>query len=390
MRGFISRRNDHRVNVTNIKEALANLSDIVVMKELIGRGFRLFGLETGYTSWEDTQLARPPLTEVLQNSRLVAKGGEGNLRELALTMPDYSTGGEIQIPVYSVLTDEGLLLCVTKLRKALVETVVARLAKAPCFYNMWFPPVSLHDLVGELTEEYTHTRVNYFTAKRLGGDHDPLVVRPHVKRTIRYSGNDGKQALDELAMPYGLFLDAVGISIEGIAAVAASTRGVMSIRNIVYEPFVNKFLSKHAYRMISRAVEIKRVAQNARKEQQSVQMTRGKVEVPSLIPLVIKFGEEFTHGKASLFIESMKENGISPYNTVLAEGSVLLDSMVFDERKNSLLAINATSDRMMVIPHTPDCFDSLIRLYRLVVEAIDQKATCTTFHPLSQNSNDST
>jgi hypothetical protein len=92
--------------------------------------------------------------------------------------------------------------------------------------------------------------------------------------------------------------------------------------------------------------------------------------------MVIKFSKAFTPEKAPLFIQAMQKRYFSLYNTVLKEGSVLVDSMVIDERKQVLLAINVNSDRIVLIPHSPDCFDSVIRFYQSVVETVDRGAAC--------------
>jgi len=62
-----------------------------------------------------------------------------------------------------------------------------------------------------------------------------MVFRPHVERTIIYYGHDGESTLRELELSYGLLLGTVRVSIEGIADLRASTKGIFSLRNIISE-----------------------------------------------------------------------------------------------------------------------------------------------------------
>jgi hypothetical protein len=72
----------------------------------------------------------------------------------------------------------------------------------------------------------------------------------------------------------------------------------------------------------------------------------------------------------------MEERQFSLYNTVVAKGSVVIDSMVIDKNKQSLFAININSERIAIAPHLLQSTDSLIRFYQLIVETFDPKAIC--------------
>ena len=59
----------------------------------------------------------------------------------------------------------------------------------------------------------------------------------------------------------------------------------------------------------------------------------------------------------------------------------LLDTMVLDKKRGAILALSMNKKRVVIIPHTPDAWPSMLEIYRIIVEQFDPKATIEILKP---------
>ncbi|MBO3842209.1 MAG: hypothetical protein FGF48_07320 [Candidatus Brockarchaeota archaeon] len=359
-------------------KALDKLLKVVEKTEpLSTKGFRLFVLNTDYMTWNEEYPYRKSLSSLLKSHEFtIRESMEDGLKMLETTYIDPQTEEKVRVLLYSILTDEGLLLSVTGAPSSCLEHVIEPLVHEPRVYYMWLPPFLIEKIASDLTKEYPQARVTYFVAKRTGRYNERTVIRPHVERTLIYHGADGEQTFHELAIPYGLFLETIGISIEGVTDLRMRTKGIFSLRNIQSKSFLEKFFFNYALGLIKKALEIKAAVRSSKNESIGIRMAKKELKIPILVPLIIKFSKQLEYETALIIMQSMEERQFSLYNTVLAKGSVMIDSMVIDKNKQSLFAVNINSERIAIAPHLLESVDSLIRFYQLIVETFDPKAIC--------------
>lgn len=78
-------------------------------------------------------------------------------------------------------------------------------------------------------------------------------------------------------------------------------------------------------------------------------------------------------------IEVMADNGFSLFNEVRVKGSVRLNGMVIDDKKQTIFSMDVDNERINIAPIDELHFDSFMRFYKTVLESFDPNASCAKF-----------
>jgi len=70
----------------------------------------------------------------------------------------------------------------------------------------------------------------------------------------------------------------------------------------------------------------------------------------------------------------MAKNGYTIFNYVMEKGSVRLNGMVLDEKKNSLFTVDVDSEHMIVAPKEKISFDAFLRFFATILTDFDPTA----------------
>src|SRR5207247_6521036 len=104
--------------------------------------------------------------------------------------------------------NDQVLKCFTTDKTDDVERALNDVVDAGGLYYLWINPTAFEELKDKLLV-YPGTTITNFTSSRVPSTTLSSRIRPDIKRTVTYYGDDGEETLQELKYQYGVVPDVI-------------------------------------------------------------------------------------------------------------------------------------------------------------------------------------
>jgi hypothetical protein len=327
---------------------------------------KVLGYHCKYFTWDDEDSS---FMNVLFNNDVIITN-MGEIKKLTFKYIDKIYGNKILVDFYCYLNGEEKLLTVISCAKTedINNTLIKFVRNNPNLYHLPVTSSTFNLLSHYLKEKYIDTECVSFIGKhtkkmKLKGDN-----RSNYNRTILYYGNDGFDSYYELRNLYGIILTDINYSIPQYGEYEISNSGKVSLQLGSKTISDTKLLLFEIYSFIVKDILWRRNIINKAKYELIQYKTNTKTyEIPSIDPLIIKFGNKLSDEQLPLLIETLNENDFILYNDSITTGnSVALNSMVFDENKKNIFLLHADNLKIIVAPYTALDTASFLKLYESI------------------------
>jgi hypothetical protein len=127
--------------------------------------------------------------------------------------------------------------------------------------NMWIYPKIMKKIKDDLESQFDDLIITYFSAQRALNTDINAEFRPDVERTIQYSGDDGKRALNEMEYYYGVLPKILDIKLPNGIAFKIDNKGIITLRSGTL-----KDIFKIIEDVINRAIQVRNAIQKSNYE----------------------------------------------------------------------------------------------------------------------------
>jgi hypothetical protein len=232
--------------------------------------------------------------------------------------------------------------------------------------RMWMKP-DVFDIFWRGILSETDGLIYRFASRRSSIESASCKLRPEYFRRVNYTGNDGTQTLAEFEEQYGVSAESVYMQIDTNLKIHVTNDGLFSSQQIS-SLALDVFL-KYLENIKDKILEMRDISQALKFEITDDQIVKTILVEPG----VIKFSEiEMDQTLSQQMIKSM--DGFSFIHVHEEFGSFSLIATVIDEMKGSIFDINASNSEILIVPKFRVTFESFIKFYRGIVEAIDENA----------------
>jgi len=278
--------------------------------------------------------------------------------------------------LYAYLNPETkLLLCFTDEKTEAIDQTIGNSANtSPGIYYMFISSRVFDDIRERIVNVSPGARCIYFTAKHIPQFAKRGETRPDIRRTITYSGDDALQTLEEVRRYYGVSPRVMRYRIPSIGDYEIKNTGYFTLIKAETPAPAKKFLLSLVDFASVQVLRSRQIIEKSDFKLIPLKTERKVFEIPKLIPWVIRFGKPLSFEDAGSLVESMAANGYTIFNHVMAKGSVRLNGMVLDEKKNSLFTIDVDSEHMIVAPKEKISFDAFLRFFAMILDDFDPAA----------------
>jgi hypothetical protein len=293
---------------------------------------------------------------------------------------DKETGKE-KVAVFHAYLDERskLLLCFTSEKSDVIRSTIGHIAEVDVgLYSLFIGPRTFEYIMKEILEEAPFAKCVYFIAKYQPGFAVRSEVRPEVRKTIIYHGEDGLKTLEELKTHYGVRPRSMRFKLPEVGTYEISHDGCFTLwatENTGVEP--RQYLLKLVNTTLKDALMARKAIETANFEIIPVKTEKRTFEIPNLTPWIVNFKREIRYEDGKTLIGVLARSGFSAFNYNRVEGSLRLSGMIVDLKKNSVFTFDLNNQSMTVAPHGKVPFDSFLRFYQTLVEEFDPDALCT-------------
>jgi len=300
----------------------------------------------------------------------------GDIRELETTYRDPETDELVPVKYYAYLSPEDQILrCFTTASTRQIEKTIEPISVESGLYHLWISPSAFEQIKNVILSDYPHTTITFFSASRTPSMGFKGKIRPDIKRTIIYYGDDGKETLEEFKYYYGVVPSTIQFHIPGIIDMQIGTRGIFT-----YMGGELNFLFSFSEKAIEIALAVRRILESSKLDIISIRTAKKELKVPYLIPWIVDFSQPLDSNRCEILMEELSKNQFTLYNHIMVEGSLRFDATVVDETKKSIFEISATKDRMIISPRYETSFDSFLHFLETVVENFDPSAICKSIY----------
>jgi len=273
-----------------------------------------------------------------------------------------------------------VLVCFTDEKTEAIEQILGHIAEnAKGFYYLFISSRTFEKLREEILEFDPFAKCTYFSAKYVPQLTRKSHVRPNIEKTIMYYGDDGLETLEEFSQYYGVYPTIMRYYIHEKGNYEISHNGIFSLwaEESPYES--RQFLLYLSNIALKDTLISREIIETSNYELIPVKTEKKIFKIPKITPWIIKFSREIEFEDSSALIEVMTTNGFSLFNEILEKGSVRLNGMVIDDKKQTIFSIDVDDERINIAPIGEPCFDSFMRFYKTILENFDPDATCVKF-----------
>ena len=268
---------------------------------------------------------------------------------------------------YIVEYKPGLLLMFTSAsNETYHKDLGRRIRRSRGITPMWMHPEVFDNFWHSILTD-TDGIVYYFAARRDPGDEAYCKVRPHIKRRLNYTGDDTKLAMEELRELYGVTPEVVYVEAENNLKLHISNNGLFSAQRATED--VLALFYRHLDQISKSVLQLREIASDIRMDF----ISENNLRFPSIEAGVITLSAPLFDEAAAERMRSSIE-GFSFIDVHTEIGSISLTATVVDDNKRCVFSVNATEDRIVVVPKFRTTFESFISFYRGVVETVDAGA----------------
>lgn len=240
--------------------------------------------------------------------------------------------------------------------------------------RLYFSPTQLSDIKQKIIRKYPYTTITYFSTRRLLHYQTPSLRRPNIKRTIQYNGDDGREALDELEMEYGVLPTIIEFIIpEERTKFKIDNKGIFTFMrgnfNILFE-LVDEIL-RHIL------VE-KKIIANSRFEVVKAKTETKEFDIPISTPWKIKLANVIDYDDIGGILDDLKSDEweFAIVDSYKERGSLLFSAQLIDAIKGARFKIITNGKEINIYPSSKDYANlaSSFKLLEFFRESWDYKA----------------
>lgn len=273
-----------------------------------------------------------------------------------------------------------LLVCFTDERAEAINKTLGDMAEsAKGFYYLFVSARTFEKLKEEILSLDPFAKCTHFDARYAPQLTRKSQIRPDIRKTIRYYGEDGLESLQELRQYYGVYPTVMTYHVTERGYYEINNSGMLSSWGGESQADNREFLLSLSNTAIEDVLITRDIIETSNYEVIPVKTERKTFRIPRLTPWVVRFSQEIEFIDSDALIEVMTDNGFSLFNEVRTKGSVRLNGMVIDDRKQTMFSIDVDSAGMSIAPVGESRFDSFMRFYRTVLENFDPNARCARF-----------
>ena len=343
------------------------------------RHLKLACFLTRFETWREEQ-KRYDLERILQN-RDIKTTEMGQIRELRGRYRDRELKKDRLAVFYAYVDPESrLMLCFTDEKNEAIQHIfgsnVADFVDG--FYYLFIRPNTFDLVAKKIYEEYPLSYCSFFIATHRPEFQTKGATRPNYDRTIRYTGADALEVLNEVKQFYGVIPTTMGFSVPDFGSYQIRSDGIFTHRS----PQIRKgrrYLSHLANIILHDVLALKKIGDTASYQVIPVRTEKRVFEIEEITPAKISFGQKLEFGDAESLIQSLSRNGYAVFNHNLQEGSLIMSGMLTDGNKGNLFTFDVDSERILIAPIGEPTFDGFLRLYRTLTDHFDSNATCEAF-----------
>ena len=263
----------------------------------------------------------------------------------------------------------GVVLLYTNQRKTkeIKHTIKSIFENEHGLYYLHVGPRLFQIVREKILQNEDFAEITEFVADR-GRDSDrPSRIRPEFKRTIRYFGDDGWQALREMEENYGVRPRYLKFNIPNDSSFKIARDGVFSLTDGNLDTLFN-----YIQVCIREGVAIKQAFDASDFEMVS---TTENLSIPTAEPAVIDLKSSLQYDQLGHLKSKMDDEDYFIVDSFGQEGSVHFSSKVYDKKKENTFRLKATEDSIRVFPQEEQGdLGSFLRFHEFVQNHIDPEA----------------
>ena len=248
----------------------------------------------------------------------------------------------------------------------------------------WIPANSFRETIDFIQSNY-RSKIYSFTSRRSIHSKHSAKIRGDFNRSMRYSGNDADDAINELKELYGVTPTIVDFNIES-KKIRITNDGFILIRkfNLRLLHMVVEIID----RAISDSIELRKISKQISYQEKE---TWNSFDVTKLISGKIVFnGNPDTMLISRLFkdyndidLNTDKNTELPKFsfiNSNLSEKPLNYSAIAVDEEKGIIFGISGNSKQLVLVPKHKTSFESFINFYRLINETVDESSNLQLFN----------
>ncbi len=294
---------------------------------------------------------------------------KGVIHEFSTFLVDKKTGEKLVIKLHCYLSpDNQILKCFTTDKSDEVERVLDDVVDAGGLYYLWINPTAFDELKDKLLV-YPGTAITSFTGSRVPSTTLPSRVRPDVKRTVTYYGDDGEETLQELKFQYGVVADVIRFRIPTHADLQISRKGIFTYNSGDFD-----FVIKSSDLAVDLALRSKGLFDSSRVATVPLRTARRSLELNQFTPWMIEFNRDIESDDLEQLFTELQHSKFAVYNSIILKGSLHGEGTVLDEIYRTIFTVTVDSKRMAIAPRYDTSSESFLRFFRTVVERFDPSA----------------
>lgn len=333
------------------KKYLIDHSDEILSADPRKRWLKVYCLLVSGEDWKNKLFAGAELKKIGDIYKVSKKRVEENKKE-QYYVEEYCPG---LILIYNTATDENY-------ERHIGDVIDHNIGTT----RMWMKP-DIFDILWKGILSETGGFVYRFASRRSSIESISCKLRPEYTRRVNYTGNDGTQTLAEFEELYGVSVESVYMQIDTNLKIHVTNDGLFSSQQIS-SLALDTFL-KYLEEIKDDILEMKDISQALKFEVNEDDIIKTLLVEPG----VIKLKEmEMDKVLSQQMIKSLE--GFSFVNVHEEIGSFSLIATVIDEIKGSIFDIDASNSEILIVPKFRVTFESFIKFYRGIVEAIDENA----------------
>jgi hypothetical protein len=333
------------------KEYIIDHSDEILKGDPRRRWLKIYCILVSDDKWMNRLFSDSEFKKLADIYKLSKKNMEDNKKE-QYYIEEYCPG---LLLIYNTATDENY-------ERQIGDAIDHNIGTT----RMWMKP-DIFDIFWNGILSETSGFVYRFASRRSSIESASCKVRPEFIRRVNYTGNDGTQALAEFEELYGVSAESVYMQINTNLKIHVTNDGLFSSQQI--SPLALGVFLKYLEEIKDKILEMRNISKSLKFAITEDQIIKTILVEPGLIKLT---DIEIDSVLSRRMMKSME--GFSFTHIHEEFGSFSLIATVIDEIKGSIFDINASNSEILIVPKYRVTFESFIKFYRGIVEAIDENA----------------
>lgn len=235
-------------------------------------------------------------------------------------------------------------------------------------YYLFFKPLLMKSIVGDLIEQHEYLKIHEFSARRDPYSKVNAHIRPDHSRTISYWGDDGKEVLEEMEHLYGVLPTKFLVNIPYESKFKVDEQGLFTFSSGSLQ---------NVFSILDKAVEESKNTINAFDtssfKTMSVNTTSKEFIIPSSTPVSIYLKNAIEYHELNDIKKRIKEAKYTILDFNSQEDAFFLST---DLVTNSgyQFRVKADSYKLKMFPEEKPLFSQFMQFYEFILKFIDSRA----------------